>query len=405
MRRWPRSTRKASPRCASRCQARDGSRPRSCAAWHACRRTRPRSPRAVAVLGDGAELAIAAQLAGLSLPAAAAAADALVAADLFTAGEDLGFTHGLVRDAVAGDVGQHAMRAAHAQAARVLRGRGAPARRIATHLLLAPGQGDRRGDGRSARRRAPVAGTWGRDDRGDAAAPGPGRAAAARRPRGRPARARDGRARRRRPRRSGAPRRGHRGARRPGRAVRGRAGPDDGAPRPGALARSGRHDRARPPRGRRTRARARDARRARAGPHDDLHSPRCRARARGRAPARRAAVGAAGRRRDAWRGDPARGGGRHRRHGPVGRARCRRASLGRRRPRRCAGARARPLPVRGGRPGDRASARRHGGAHDAGRRPGRVQWLGDGRLPPRGCCAQPLARRWGAWPTPRRTSS
>ena len=96
----------------------------------------------VAVLGDGAELAVAAQLAGLSLPAAAAAADALVAVDLFTAGEELGFTHGLVRDAVAGDVGQHALRAAHAQAARVLRGRGAPARRIATHLLLAPGQGD-----------------------------------------------------------------------------------------------------------------------------------------------------------------------------------------------------------------------------------------------------------------------
>ena len=97
---------------------------------------------AVAVLGDGVELAIAARLAGLSIRDAAAAADALVAADLFTPGEHLGFTHGLVRDAVAGDVGQHAMRAGHAQAARVLRGLDAPAQQIATHLLLAPGQGD-----------------------------------------------------------------------------------------------------------------------------------------------------------------------------------------------------------------------------------------------------------------------
>ena len=97
---------------------------------------------AVAVLGDGAELAVGAQLAGLSLGAAAAAADALVAADLFKPGEDLGFTHGLVRDAVAGDMGRHAMRAAHAQAARVLRDLGAPAQAIATHLLLAPGEGD-----------------------------------------------------------------------------------------------------------------------------------------------------------------------------------------------------------------------------------------------------------------------
>ena len=94
--------------------------------------------RAVAVLGDGAGLAAAARLAGLSLDRAAVAADALVAADLFAAGEQLGFAHGLVRDAVASDVGGHGLRVAHAQAARVLRGLGAAAQRIVPHLLLAP---------------------------------------------------------------------------------------------------------------------------------------------------------------------------------------------------------------------------------------------------------------------------
>jgi DNA-binding CsgD family transcriptional regulator len=94
--------------------------------------------RAVAVLGDGAELTAAAQLADLSLGRAAAAADALLVADLFAAGEQLSFAHGLVRDAVAADAGKHGLRAAHAQAARVLRTLGAPAQRIAPHLLLAP---------------------------------------------------------------------------------------------------------------------------------------------------------------------------------------------------------------------------------------------------------------------------
>jgi len=94
------------------------------------------------VLGNGAELAIAAQLASLSLRDAAGAADALVATDLLAPGEHLGFTHGLVRDAVAGEMGQHAMRAAHARAALVLRDLGAPAQTHREHLLLAPGQRD-----------------------------------------------------------------------------------------------------------------------------------------------------------------------------------------------------------------------------------------------------------------------
>jgi DNA-binding CsgD family transcriptional regulator len=111
---------------------------------------------AVAVLGDGAELAVAAELADLSLERAARAADALVLADLFTAGERLRFAHGLVRDAVAAHVGQHAMRTAHSQAAKVLRAFGAPVERIVSHLLLAPAVRDAKAaaDLRDAARRA-----------------------------------------------------------------------------------------------------------------------------------------------------------------------------------------------------------------------------------------------------------
>jgi DNA-binding CsgD family transcriptional regulator len=98
--------------------------------------------RAVAVLGDDTQLAAAAQLADLSLVRAAAAADALVSADLFSAGEKLSFAHALVRDAIAEDVGQYAMQAAHSRAADVLRGLGVPVEQIASHLLLAPAAGD-----------------------------------------------------------------------------------------------------------------------------------------------------------------------------------------------------------------------------------------------------------------------
>ena len=112
--------------------------------------------RAVAVLGDGAQLAAASRLAGLSLERAAVAADALVAADLFAAGEQLAFVHGLVRDTVSADLGGHALRVRHARAAGVLRGLGAPAERIAPHLLLAPPASDplAAGDLREAARRA-----------------------------------------------------------------------------------------------------------------------------------------------------------------------------------------------------------------------------------------------------------
>jgi DNA-binding CsgD family transcriptional regulator len=98
--------------------------------------------RAVAVLGDGAELAVAGQLADLSLERSARAADVLVLADLFAAGERLGFTHGLVRDAVVASIGHHAMRSAHSRAAHVLRASGATVERVVSHVLLAPAAHD-----------------------------------------------------------------------------------------------------------------------------------------------------------------------------------------------------------------------------------------------------------------------
>lgn len=112
--------------------------------------------KAVAILGDGAELAVAARLADLPVDQAARAADALVLADLFRAGERLRFAHGLVRDAVTADVGAHAIRAAHGQAARVLRQFGAPVERVAAHLVLAPAAHDpaATADLRAAARRA-----------------------------------------------------------------------------------------------------------------------------------------------------------------------------------------------------------------------------------------------------------
>jgi DNA-binding CsgD family transcriptional regulator len=97
---------------------------------------------AVAVLGDDAELAVAAELADLSLERAARAADALVLADLFAPGERLRFAHGLVREAVAASVGHHALRSAHSRAAHVLRAFGGPVDRIVPHLLLAPAKRD-----------------------------------------------------------------------------------------------------------------------------------------------------------------------------------------------------------------------------------------------------------------------
>lgn len=94
--------------------------------------------RAVAVLGDDAELASVAALARLDPTPAATAASRLAAADVIAAGEPLRFVHPLLRSAVYGDFPDPERRLAHAAAARMLRDRGAAVERVALHLLQAP---------------------------------------------------------------------------------------------------------------------------------------------------------------------------------------------------------------------------------------------------------------------------
>jgi DNA-binding CsgD family transcriptional regulator len=94
-----------------------------------------RLARAVAILGDDAPLAVAAPLAGLPAGAASAAADRLAHAGILEDGRPLRFQHALVRDAVLATLTAGERAAAHAEAARVLRERGAPGHAVAAHLL------------------------------------------------------------------------------------------------------------------------------------------------------------------------------------------------------------------------------------------------------------------------------
>jgi DNA-binding CsgD family transcriptional regulator len=98
--------------------------------------------RAVAVLGAGAPLRHVAALAGLSVADAAQAADALRTATVLAPGAELDFAHPVCRVAVeeAMSTGERAL--AHEHAARVLAADGAPAERLAVHLLHAVPCGD-----------------------------------------------------------------------------------------------------------------------------------------------------------------------------------------------------------------------------------------------------------------------
>lgn len=99
--------------------------------------------RAVAILGDAAELTLVADLAGVSETAAAAAAGALVRAEVLRAEHELGFVHPLVAEAVYGDLPPPERDLQHLRAAQALAARAGGADRVAAHLLeLAP-----RGDG------------------------------------------------------------------------------------------------------------------------------------------------------------------------------------------------------------------------------------------------------------------
>jgi DNA-binding CsgD family transcriptional regulator len=91
--------------------------------------------RAVAILGDGCEPALANRLAGLGLDSGRRAADSLRAAAILDPDETLRFNHPLVRNAVYADLAIGDRAAAHAAAAGLLRSAGAPPERIAIQLL------------------------------------------------------------------------------------------------------------------------------------------------------------------------------------------------------------------------------------------------------------------------------
>ncbi|MBC3192830.1 AAA family ATPase [Pseudonocardia sp. C8] len=101
-----------------------------------------RTARAAAVLGDGADLSLVADLAGVGEERRGPAVDALVRAEILRAEPLAEFVHPLVRDAVYQDVTPVARAQAHARAARLLAARYAPAEQVAVHLLAVPPRGD-----------------------------------------------------------------------------------------------------------------------------------------------------------------------------------------------------------------------------------------------------------------------
>ena len=94
--------------------------------------------RAVAVAGDGATLPVTAAVAELGERDVAAAARALVAAEILRPEPPLAFVHPLVRDAVYHDVAPAGRELLHERAARALAELGAPAEQVAGHLLAVP---------------------------------------------------------------------------------------------------------------------------------------------------------------------------------------------------------------------------------------------------------------------------
>jgi DNA-binding CsgD family transcriptional regulator len=101
-----------------------------------------RLAQALAVLAPGTPLRHAARLAGLEHEEAAAAADALRAADLLASGPALSFSHPIVRDAVGTQVAASRRALLHYAAAGLLASESAPADRVAAHLLSAEAYGE-----------------------------------------------------------------------------------------------------------------------------------------------------------------------------------------------------------------------------------------------------------------------
>jgi DNA-binding CsgD family transcriptional regulator len=98
--------------------------------------------RALAVLGDGAELAAVAQLAALDIAVGAEAADLLQRADVLQPGRELAFVHPIVRSAINAHLPRAERMRLHVEAARRLTNAGAASERVAAHLLVADPTGE-----------------------------------------------------------------------------------------------------------------------------------------------------------------------------------------------------------------------------------------------------------------------
>ena len=99
--------------------------------------------RAVAVLGEHADLPAIGSLAGIDEQAVAGASAALARAEILRPERPLGFVHPLVRDAVYHDLPLGERELQHTQAAHILSDLGAPPEQVAAHLLAVPRRGDR----------------------------------------------------------------------------------------------------------------------------------------------------------------------------------------------------------------------------------------------------------------------
>jgi hypothetical protein len=99
--------------------------------------------RAVAVLGEDAQLPAVAELARLGEAETTAALDTLTRGEILQDRLPLTFVHPLVRDAVYGDVPAADRALLHERASQLLQEQAAAPEVVAAHLLLAPGRGSR----------------------------------------------------------------------------------------------------------------------------------------------------------------------------------------------------------------------------------------------------------------------
>jgi len=98
--------------------------------------------RSLAVLGDGSPLRHVATLAELEFEQAVELADGLRAASVLDSSTELAFAHPIVRAAAEATMGAEERGLAHARGAALLAEEGAPADRLALHLLHAHARGD-----------------------------------------------------------------------------------------------------------------------------------------------------------------------------------------------------------------------------------------------------------------------